>query len=305
VQTESYPRDVFVNWNIIRDSSYIIGDFVWTAMDYLGESGIGRNIYPGEPGGEFWQAEPFPWHGSNCGDIDLIGRRKPISHYRNILNNGIEKLYMAVRQPMPDTGTIKETLWSVWPTWESWSWPGREGKNMQVEVYSRYPTVRLYLNDTLAGERKCTEAEEYKATFMLPYSPGTLKAVGVDPNGQEDSAILRTASEPSSIQLIADRKNLMANGQGLSYIEVQLIDSRGNINPDADNRLILKVDGPGRLAGFGNADPEDMDSYVAFSRKAWHGRALIVVRSTHKTGKITVTVSSKGLQDGVVVVKAH
>lgn len=163
VQTESYPRDAFVNWNLIRQNSYIIGDFVWTAMDYLGESGIGKNIYPGEPSGEFWEGEQFPWHGANCGDIDITGFRKPVSHYRNILNNGGEKLYMAVREPQPDTGSIKETLWSVWPTWESWTWPGREGKAMDVEVYSRCPRVRLYLNDGLVGERSCTEAEEFKA----------------------------------------------------------------------------------------------------------------------------------------------
>lgn len=301
VQTESYPRDVFTNWNIIRHNSYVIGDFVWTAMDYLGESGIGRNIYPGEPDYEFWQGELFPWHGANCGDIDLTGWRRPISHYRNILNNDRERLYMAVREPEPDTGRIKETSWSSWPTWESWTWPGREGKDMQVEIYSKHPKVLLYLNDTLVGERNCTEAEEYKATFTLPYSPGTLKAVGVDQHDVVDSTILRTADEPRAIQLTADRKVLAADGQDLSYIEVALVDNNGNMNPNADNRLRFQVDGPATVAGIGNADMKDVDKYVGYSRKAWHGRALLVIRSAHKTGKVTVTVTSDGLTDGVLV----
>lgn len=305
VQTESYPRDVFVNWNTIRQNSYIIGDFVWTAMDYLGESGIGRNKYPGEPGGDFWESEQFPWHGSYCGDIDLTGQRKPISHYRNILNNSTEKLYMAVREPKPDTGAIKETGWSVWPTWESWTWPGREGKNMDVEVYSKYPSVRLYLNDSLIGEKRCTVADEYKATFSLPYGAGMLKAVGSDPDGEQDSTILRTAAAPAAIRLAPDRKQLTADGEDLSYIDVELVDKNGTVDPNVANRLVFTVDGPGILAGVGNADMTDTDSYSGPSRKAWHGKALVVIRSTHKPGKITVTVRSQGLANGIITINSN
>ncbi|MBN8851613.1 MAG: beta-galactosidase [Sphingobacteriales bacterium 50-39] len=304
VQTESYPRDAFANWDLVRHHSYIIGDFVWTAIDYLGESSIGRNIYPGEPPGEHWEGDHFPWHGAYCGDIDLTGWRKPIAHYRNILNNSTESLYMAVREPNPDTGKIKETLWSVWPTWESWSWPGREGKDIQVEVYSKHPKVRLYLNDKLVGEKSCTPAEEYEAGFTLSYSPGILKAVGIDGDRGVDSVILQTAGEPSTIQLKADRTMLMADGQDLSFIEVELTDSGGNINPNADNRLMFKVDGPATIAGVANADLQDTDRYVGNSRKAWHGRALVVIRSTHQPGKIMVTASSNGLKAGILTLTA-
>ncbi|MBS1601884.1 MAG: DUF4982 domain-containing protein, partial [Bacteroidetes bacterium] len=303
VQTESYARDAFANWKIIRDNSYVIGDFVWTAMDYLGESGIGKNNYPGEPKGEFWQAEQFPWHGAYCGDLDITGWRKPVSHYRNILNNGgnvgdvsgneREKIYMAVREPRPDTGSIQETLWSVWPTWESWTWPGREGKEMAVEVYSRYPKVKLFLNDRLVGEKSCTEEEEFKATFALPYVPGELRAVGV---GSGESAVLRTAGEPVAIRLSADRKRMAADGQDLVYIAVEIVDKDGVIDPNADNRLVFNVEGPAVLAGVGNADMTDMDKYTGNTRRAWHGRALAVVRSTHRQGRITVTVMGDGLK---------
>lgn len=304
VQTESYPRDVFVDWNTIRQNSYLLGDFVWTAMDYLGESGIGKNNYPGEPRGQFWEADQFPWHGSYCGDIDLIGQRKPISHYRNILNNNKEKLYMAVREPKPDTGTIQETIWSVWPTWESWTWRGREGKEMNVEVYSKCPTVRLYLNDSLIGEKTCTLTEEYKATFTLPYFPGALKAVGISPDGREDSVILRTANQAASIKLTPDRKRMIADRQDLSFIQVELIDNHGTLDPNATNRLNFNIAGPGTLAGVGNADMTDTDSYAGSSRRAWHGKALAVIRSTHKAGKITVAVSSPGLPTSTITIES-
>jgi len=296
VQTESYARDAFVNWKIIRDNSYVIGDFVWTAMDYLGESAIGKNNYPGEPKGEFWQSEPYPWHGAYCGDLDITGWRKPVSHYRNILNTGVEKLYMAVREPKPDTGSVQETLWSVSPSWESWTWPGREGKEMQVEVDSRHPVVRLYLNGALVGEQKCTESEEFKARFTLPYSPGRLVAVG-----GEDSVVLRTAGSAGMVRLVADRKTLAADGQDLSYVVAEVADKDGVIDPNANNRLVFHVEGPAVLAGVGNADMTDMDSYVGDTRRAWHGRALVVLRSTHQVGEIRLTVSSAGLEKGVVV----
>lgn len=304
VQTESYPRDVFTNWNIIRHNAYIIGDLVWTAMDYLGESGIGRNIYPGEPDKEFYQAELFPWHGSDCGDIDLTGYRKPISHYRSILNNNTEKLYMAVREPKPDTGSIKVTLWSIYPARESWSWPGRKGQDMQVDIYSKDPTVRLYLNDTLVGERNCTEAEEYKASFTVRYSPGTLKAVGIGPQDKTDSVVLRTAAAPGAIKLTADHDTLLADGQDLVYIQIGITDIHGILDPNADPRLWFKVEGPARLAGVCNGDMKDVDTYAGNSRKAWHGRALVVLRSTHQAGKITLTVSSAGLLNGTAVIDA-
>ena len=98
-QTESYPRDAFKNWSIVYDNSYVIGDIVWTGLDYLGESGIGRYYYEGETPGEHYAHKQFPWHGAYCGDVDLTGWRKPISHYRSILWNNDEPVYMAVKEP--------------------------------------------------------------------------------------------------------------------------------------------------------------------------------------------------------------
>jgi len=304
VHTESYPRDAFYVWDMVQSNSYIIGDFVWTALDYLGESGIGRYYYPGEPDGQHWEGDFYPWHGAYCGDIDLIGWRKPISHYRSLLYNNTEKLYMAVREPNPDNGEIKETMWSIWPTWESWTWPGREGKDIQVEVYSKYSKVRLYLNNKLIGEQPTAKEQEYKATFTLPYRPGLLKAVGIEDNKELESAILKTAGKPAKIKLIADRTKLLANGQDLSFVTVEITDEDGNIQPNADNQLLFNVKGPGVVAGVDNANLKDLDQYVGTKRKAWHGRALVVIKSTQSTGDIRLTVSSPGLPDAIVTIKA-
>lgn len=303
VHTESYPRDAFANWKLVQNNSYIIGDFVWTAIDYLGESGIGRSYYSGEVPGQHWEHDFFPWHGAYCGDIDLIGWRKPISHYRSLLYNNTEKLYMAVREPEPEPLEIKETWWSVWPTWESWTWPGFEGKTIQVEVYSTYPKVRLYLNSKLIDEKATGYEQEYKATFAVPYSAGVLKAVAVENDKEIASTILQTSGDASKIKLTADRKKIVADGQDLSYVTIEITDKDGVFQPGAANPLHFKIEGPGVIAGIDNADLKDYDPYVGNARKAWRGRALVVIKSTHGIGDIKLTVTSPGLLEAVVNIK--
>ena len=272
-------------------------------MDYLGESSIGRWYYSGEVPGQHWENDFFPWHGAYCGDIDLIGWRKPISNYRSMLYNNAEKLYMAVREPNPEPIEIKETLWSVWPTWESWTWPEFEGKNIQVEVYSKYPKVRLYLNSNLIGEKTTTIEQQFKATFSVSYSPGLLKAVGVE-NGKElEPVILQTSGDAAKIKLTADRKEILANGQDLSFVTVEIIDKDGIIQPNGSNRLHFKIEGPGVIAGVDDADIKDTDLYVGNTRKAWKGRALVVIKSKHDAGDIILTVNSSGLTDATINIK--
>ena len=305
VQTESYPRDAFSNWKMVKTNNYILGDFVWTALDYLGESGIGRWYYSGEKTGEHWESDLFPWHGAYCGDIDLTGWRKPISHYRSMLYNNTEKLYMAVREPEHDTLKIKETLWSVWPTWESWTWPGYEGKDIQVEVYSRYPKVRLYLNNKIFGEQVTTEEQQFKATFRVPYTPGIISAVGVMDNKEVEKTILQTSGNAAGIKLIPDRTRISADGQDLSFISIEVTDTKGKLQPNAQNQLQFSINGPGIIAGVDNADIKDLDQYVGNSHKAWHGRALIVIRSTRNAGDIMLKVSSPGLTDAIVTLRSE
>jgi len=300
-QSESYPRDAFYNWNMVQQHDYILGDFVWTAMDYLGESGIGRYYYTGDTPGEHWEANHFPWHGAYCGDIDLIGHRKPISYYREMLYNDNRKLYMAVREPAPlDGREIYETLWSVWPTWESWTWEGYEGMNIDVEIYSKYPQVRLYLNDVLIEEKNTSINEEFKAIFTLPYQPGTLKAVGVEGGIEIESTILKTAGPATQIKLTPDQSSILADGQDLVFVTVELLDSDGNMQPNAEEKLAFRVEGAGQIIGVDNANLKDTDRYLATTRTTWKGRALVVIKSDYAGGDITIKVGSAELMDATL-----
>ena len=287
-QTESYPRDAFRNWAYVNDFPYIVGDIVWTGLDYLGESGIGRYYYEGErPGESFAPGGQPDWHGTYCGDVDVTGWRKPISHYREMLWSNKPGLYMAVKEPNGYHGNIKETMWSVWPTWESWTWPGWEGKTVDVEVYTKASEVTLYLNDKQIGKEKVGRDTQFKAVFHVPYEAGTLRA---EADGK--SVTLSTAGEPARLRLTPDKKTVKADGQDLAFVTVEVVDSKGNVCPEAAIPCEAFVKGQGQLMSFGTADMKDREPYTSPKVTTWKGRAMLVVRSSQKGGKIQVNVKS-------------
>lgn len=304
-QTESYAKDTYQNWSLVHDFDYIIGDFIWTGIDYLGESGIGRWWYDGDVPGEHYERPLYPWHAAYCGDIDLTGWRKPISHYRNLLYNDTEKLYMAVREPDGYYGKIRTGLWTAYPTWESWNWPGHEGKNIEVEVYSKYPIVHLYLDDKLVGEKVVGRETEMKAVFSLPFKPGTLKVEGVENGVVKDAKMLSSASEPVAIRTKVENREMKADGTDLSFVQIEIVDREGRVCPNASVELEAIVTGSGVLAALGNADIKDPDTYADQIHKSWKGRALAVVRSTKKAGKVKLTIKSKGLKTSAEIIQSR
>lgn len=288
-QTESYPRDAFRNWTIANDYPYVVGDIVWTGLDYLGESGIGRNYYKGEREGESWIEGGQPeWHGAPCGDVDITGWRKPISHYREMLWNKDAPLYMAVKEPNGYHGEIKTTMWSVWPTYESWTWNGWEGKPIEVEVYTHKPEVKLYLNDQLIGTKQVSRNSEFKAVFTVPYQTGTLRA---EANGE--SIILKTAGAPARIRLTPDRTVMTADGQSLIFVVAEVVDKNGILVPEAAIPCEATVKGAGKLLAFASADLKDVEPYTSSNTKTWKGRAMLVIRSTQKKGAVNVSIKSE------------
>ena len=295
-QTESYPRDAFQNWTITNDFPYVVGDIVWTGLDYLGESGIGRNYYKGEREGESWIEGGQPdWHGAPCGDVDITGWRKPISHYREMLWNSPKGLYMAVKEPNGYIGEIKTTMWSVWPTWESWNWTGWEGKPIEVVVYTKAPEVSLYLNDRLIEKKSVSRSTQWKAVFTLPYEAGTLRAV----TSEGDATTLATAGAPAQLRLTPDRTRVKAGGQDLAFIVVEVLDKEGRVVPDAAIPCTVSVTGQGILMAAASADLKDREPSTSARVTTWKGRAIVVVRTTPKAGSIEVEVKGMSMKGAV------
>ncbi|MEA3400637.1 MAG: glycoside hydrolase family 2 TIM barrel-domain containing protein, partial [Armatimonadota bacterium] len=142
--SESTAGEAFEHWMSVLELDHVIGDFVWTALDYLGEAGIGRVYFEGEP---FSFLGDHPWHQANCGDLDLCGFKRPQSYYRDVLWERGDPLYIAVHSPVPEGKTPALTYWGWQDVWPNWTWLGREGQSFQVDVYSACEKVELFLND--------------------------------------------------------------------------------------------------------------------------------------------------------------
>lgn len=294
-QTESYPRDAFSNYVMTRDHDYVIGDFVWTGIDYLGEAGIGRHYYEGQVPGEHYERDLWPWHGALCGDIDITGRRKPISYYRQLLWTGEPAIYMSVREPDGYRGKICRTIWGTTPAEESWTWPGHEGRPIEVEVITRHPTVALYLDDVLVDSVAVGESTEYKAVFTLDYAPGRLRAVAVSAAGNPAAETsLATAGAPASIRLEADRVATDDTDYDLIYVDASIVDEHGTVNPTASNVLTFAVTPNAELLATGTADATDPTGYTSKNRIAYRGRAQAVVKAPRNVSP-TITVTNASL----------
>ncbi len=291
--SESTAMERAVNWDLVESNPYIIGDFVWTAMDYLGEAGIANTGYYSKNETKFPQFMSYPWFNSWCGDIDICGTPKPQSLYRDVVwhNSAIE---MTVHAPEPDGKKEKVSYWG-WPDEKAcWNWSGSENKMLDVRVFTRYPFVRLYLNDLLLEEKiiRNTDKNRYTATFKVPYQPGTLKAVGMMAGKPSDSIALTTTGPVKAIRLKADRTTIRANRNDLAYVTVELVDDKGNVVPDEDMELAIWFKGEAKVIA-GNASPTDMKSFRSLKPFTYQGRALAIVQPEGRPGKLTLEVSSR------------
>jgi beta-galactosidase len=296
--TESYPKDFFDYWSLVEKHPYVIGDFTWTAMDYLGESGIGHS-FTGNGRDPFFM--PWPWFDAWCGDIDICGFKKPQSYYRDVVW-GRSQLEMAVHAPIPEGQRERVSGWG-WPDEaQSWNWPGQEGKPLQVTVYSRCESVRLELNGKAIGEKPVSAATKLTAKFDVPYAPGELKAIGLIQGKAVAEKILKTSGAPRKLKLIADRDKIRADRNDLSYVTVEVVDAAGQRVPNAEIPVRFSVTGAGELAAQGSGAPNEPASFRAPMRKTFEGRCLAILRPLGSRGKIQLKAEADGLGSSQITV---
>ncbi len=302
IQTESFPGACLESWQIVEKNPFVVGDFVWTALDYIGEAGIGRDIYPGDNGD---YAGAYPCNISGCGDLDLMGLRKPQSYYRGIVWGIGPKVAAFVDAVAAGEPGYKISGWG-WPDDRaSWTWPGSEGKERKVRVYANTPRVRLRLNGRDLGVKETTPANSDTATYAVPYEPGTLIAEGLDAQGRTVDRWTLTTTDPASrIRLTPDRRVIASDGEDLCYVSVELLDKHGRLDPNGAGLVHFTLTGPGQIIGVANGDPDSVESYQASQRHAFRGRCLVVTRSSTQAGKIQLTAESAGLKSAETTFKA-
>ena len=198
-------------------------------------------------------------------------------------------------------------FWSKWEWYDAvadWNWSAYEDQPLEVSVYSSCEQVELFLNGKSLGKKKTDRSTEFMAKWNVPYNAGELKAVGYKGKKMITSAVLKTADEPTTIKLTADRTTLLADGQDLSYITVELADGKGNRNPKSENLLRFDIEGPGSIVAVGNANPMSIESYQLPQRKAWQGRCLVIIKSSGKPGTINLTVKTEGLRSAEITISS-
>jgi beta-galactosidase len=302
--SEYFPTKGIENWQKAEALPYLIGTFSWSAMDYLGEAGLGvARLIPidgkGSTGTDLFLDPSWPINVSGTGELDLTGNKKAASYYLDVVWK-TSPVEMLVHTPIPDGYKEANFYYNFPDQVKSWTWPAQEGKKMQVFVYSRNNKVTLELNGRLIAEQTLPQ-DNIVAKFDLHYEPGTLIAKSYDGDRQTGADTLKTVGKPFAIRLSADRNSIKADRNDLSYISVELIDDRGNIVPYIDDLLIkYQLAGNGVIAGVGNGNPGDVSSFQQPQKKVYHGRGLIIVRPEGAAGRITLKANAEGLAEGSV-----
>ena len=301
VGTESYPGAVYQNWDFIEKSSWVIGDFVWTAGDYIGESGLGFTTLRNGPA-RVAGLQGYPWFNSYCGDIDLIGNKKPQSYFRDVVWRR-SKIEMAVQRPIPKGWTERLGDWSWSDELRSWSWAGFEGTPLKVRVYTRGSMVKLFLNSKEIGSQELKQSDALRTEFTVPYAPGELKAIAYDAGVEVGSIVFSTTGKPHHLLLTPERRQVIAGGDDLGYAMVRVMDESGKPVPDTIVPVTFTVEGAGELMAVGNANPRDIASFQQPHCDTFHGACLAVIRPADHAGRIFIRAKSAGLQEGAAEVE--
>ncbi len=296
--TESFPNEAYQNWAAVEKNSYVIGDFVWTAIDYLGESGIGHASIRMGSGADYF-SPPYPWFNAYCGDIDLIGNKKPQSYFRDVVWHR-SKVEMAVQRPVPERYTEHISKWGWSDELRSWTWQGREGMPMAVRVYTRGDKVTLLLNGKEVDSKTLTEKDALMAEFTVPYRAGELTTVAFQGASEIGTITFTTVDKAYKLKLTPDRAKIKASRDDLSYVMVQVVDKMERLVPDAVVPVRFSVSGAGEIAAVGNANPKDVASFRQARRDTFHGECVVVVRPTGKAGAVEVMAEAPGLEGASV-----
>lgn len=276
VGTETYPQDLYSNWRKVKRLPNIIGDFMWTAWDYIGEAGIGAWSYNPEARNFF---KPYPWKLAGAGAIDINGNPTGEALWAKAIWHRNKGPLIAVR-PLGHTGEPFKSAWRGTNAIPSWTWLNCEGQVATVEVYYDCSSIELLLNGKKI-ERK--SVEQARAMFKVPYKPGQLLAKAYDEDGELiASSNLSTAT---NVKLRSKREEKNTNDE-IHYVDIWLGDEAGNFVGNADYLINFKLKN-GQLLGLGSSIARTPEEYSSSTCHLFQGRALAILRGDNLDFEIT------------------
>ena len=318
--SENFPREVGFRWPEVLKRDYCIGEFTWTAWDYIGEAGIGKSAYhhtgdPEAPRDHWelmpWKATHFPWRLANDADFDINGNVRAQGEYRSIVfGNGKTRIFTM----HPDAFDKNEvtSMWGFPDFRRSWSYKGYEKKNIEIVVVSGAKEVEVLVNGKSIGRKPVIFEREnqfdYKgkrmpmpfcARFETVYEPGKVEAISYSSGKEVSRDELITVGDIAGIRPVPERTEMKADGHDVIYVGIEAVDSKGCPVPDAEIELEASVEASGEkpgetayLAGFGSGNPITDENYKEGKTRTYRGRAMAVIRAGYKPGMITLSVKS-------------
>lgn len=287
--SETNPSSLDKNWEQVEKNNYVIGDFAWTAWDYIGEPGIGRIA---EEDSTFNVYAEYPWILAYCGDFDLTGYRRPVSYWREIVWGGrSHEPYISVHRPENIGKKMYVSQWSWTDSIHSWTWPGMEGETTFVEVYSDAEEVELFVNSRSLGKKAVgTGGKKYYCKWDAIYEPGTVEAVAYIDGCEVGRQTLKTA-ENAVLNGKIDRKELCSGSNGLAFIEIEYRDTDNTLDMSIHRTVSIEVEGPIEILGCGSGNPKTEESYTDSKHQIFEGRMLAVIRAKDELGVGKIRIS--------------
>ena len=292
--SETFCSDAYRFWELAKENPRLLGDFVWSGIDYLGEDGIGAWEYK-EYAPEF--EHNVGWISAGAGRIDLTGKPLGEALYTRVAFEQDSGPFLAVRPICHAGRSHSPSAWKMTNAMPTWSFRGWEGKQAHVEVYARADSVELLLNGASLGRKQVKNNCVF--TFHVPYANGKLEAVAYDAPGHETGrSTLETAGEETILRAVPEET--MVRAGHLSFIRLQYTDSNGIVKPCERGVLDVKVEG-GRLVGLGSACPYYERSYLDSTCDTYYGEALAIVEAG--SGDQVTLTAGDGKHEAVTVVK--
>ena len=281
--SETFCSDAYRFWELAKDNPRLIGDFVWSGFDYLGEAMVGS-----------WEFAEYAknfdaglgWITAGSGRIDLTGKPLGEALYTRVAFEQAQGPFLAVRPLCHDSKRHSPSAWKMTNAMPSWSWQGCEGKKAHVEVYARAAQVELLLNGKSVGKQSMKNNCLF--TFRVPYENGTLEAVAYDASGKEmGRCALKTAEAETVLQAVPEETQVKPGH--LCFIRLQYADAQGIVKPAERGLLDVTVEG-GKLVGLGSACPFYELDYRGSKADTYYGEALAIVEAGSE-GTVTLTAT--------------
>ncbi len=293
--SENYPKEIGFQWPRVMRLPYVIGDFTWTAVDYIGEAGIGKaiSVEPEDPRvkmgpyGLMSHGSPYPWRLANDADVDINGTILPQGEYRSVVW-GSPKTFVYSYDPADFRKVELISMWGFTDVRKSWNWQGQEGQPVRVMVFSGAEEVELFLNGESLGRKPVEKEGELPQSvrFETVYQPGRLVAVSYQGGAEVSRDTLKTTGEAADLRLTAEEVG------DYFYVAVEVVDAEGALVPDAALAMTARAEGDVVLSGFGSANPVTEENYTSESCTSYRGRALAIFKKKEKEGRAAFTVAA-------------